>query len=145
MTAKGKCMDTLNVRSHIKGVGRAKEFVLNFCRNHDVPAEFADSFSVMLDEFLSNIIPAATSPRICLTIERREDAGDPGRRRRLVFTSSHAGPRYDISDENRLVWPEEEVKAKFSPLTLHRLHEFLDQIDCRYENGENSVTLGKNF
>ncbi len=138
-------MDTLKVRSHIKGVGRAKEFVQNFCRGHDIPPDLGNAFCVNLDEFLSNIIPAATSPRICLTIAREEGDGVPDRPRRLLFTSTHTGPRYDISDENHPIWPEEEVKAKFSPLTLHRLHQFLDLIECRYENGENTVILGKNF
>ncbi len=143
-------MDTVNVRSHLKGVGRAKEFVQNYCRCHEVPASLADNFCIILDEFLSNIIPAATSPRISLTIDKAAPAGaDAGQTavppRRLVFTSAHAGPRYDISDENNLVWPEEEVKAKFSVLTLHRLHKYLDQIECRYENGENIVTLAKDL
>lgn len=133
-------MQTLNVRSSLKGVGRAKDFLKSFCRDNAVPDETAARFCVAADEFLSNIVPAVTTPRIRLGAEARTEAG----RNALVFTVVHGGPRYDISDEHNIVWPE-GTGTKFSELTAHRLHGYLDGIECVYADGENRVTLTKNF
>lgn len=134
-------MNTLNVRSSLKGVGRAKDFLKAFCRDNAVPDEATGKFCVAADEFLSNIVPAVTTPRIRLGVEMRTMDD----RNSLVFTVVHGGPRYDISDERRIVWPSDATGTKFSELTAHRLHGYLDGIECAYAGGENLVTLVKNL
>ncbi len=126
--------ESLNVRAGIKGVGRAQEFIRNFCRTQGVPEEFGTAFRVRVDEFLSSIVPVCTSPRIALTLESIRGTG-------LRFTTRHGGPFYDISDEARPVWPA--GVGEFSPLVLHRLHEFMDEIICLREGEETLVILTK--
>ena len=125
--------NTLNVRSSVKGAGRARGFVHEFCQIHSICAPVEQSLHTVLDELLPCLVKITTSPRMKLTITRQDAA--------VEFEIAHTGPAYDLSDSQHLQWPDGHQDSRISDVSLQIVHRRLDGISCRHENGENHTLL----
>ena len=123
-------------------VRRASKWLLDTCRQHDVPQALVDRLELCLNEVLANVIAhggrAALSAPIRLLLEI---SLSPCCNQAFV-TVSDAGTAFDPRSAPDRAVPERLADAAPNGMGLMMIRRFADWLDYRHEDGHNHFTVG---
>ncbi|MCY4387857.1 MAG: ATP-binding protein [Desulfurellaceae bacterium] len=134
--------ETLEVSlvNDLKEIARVAEQIDEFCASHDLTSEVAYAVNLALDEILTNTISYGYDDdephRIEIIVSLEAEA--------LVIVIADDSAAFDLSNA-----PTPDIGASLEErplggLGLFLVHQMMDSVEYRREEGRNIVTLKKN-